>query len=104
MRESFTRVVSNSEPEDVEENGWKTGSNSYVNLKTQNGGEMKWIFSHQIYVTMCMFMVDVPNKPQPQRLSTENHLDYRKHKKIIDKGMYFPIFTVINRMNCVIMF
>ena len=51
-----------------------------------------------------MFMVDVPNKPQPQRLSTENHLDYRKYKKIIDKGMYIPIFTVINGMNCVIMF
>jgi hypothetical protein len=46
MRESFTRFVRNSKPEDVEENGWKTESNSYGNLKTQNGGEMKWTFSH----------------------------------------------------------
>jgi hypothetical protein len=51
-----------------------------------------------------MFMVDVPNKPQPQRLSTENHLDYRKYKKIIDKGMYFHKFTAIYAMTCVIMF
>ena len=33
-----------------------------------------------------------------------DHLDYCKYKKIIDKGMYIPIFTVINGMNCVIMF